>query len=814
MQDTRYAVRTLRNSPGFTTVVIVTLALGIGANTAMFTVVNTVLLEPLGYPKPDRIVQYMALHEKSRNMISIPQFMIWREQTQVFQDFAAYQEMGPGLNLTGSDRPELLKAIHVSADYFRLFGAPLAMGRTFSAEEDRPGGPRVAVVSNGLWRRRFGEDRSLVGKPILLGGEPYVVIGVLGPGFASEPPAEIWLPLQADPNSTNHAFTLRGSARLRPGITLEAANAQMKVCAEQFLRKFPRLTGLEGRRVEPLHDVVVNDVRLALFLLLGAVTFVLLIGCANVANLLLARATGRRRELAIRAALGAGRRRIISQLLTESLLLSLAGGALGLVLGYAGMRPLLALNPGDIPRLGPHGSAITLDWRVLVFTLLVSVLTGILFGLIPAFNASREDVSTALKESGARSGSGLGQSKARSTLVVMEMALALVLLAGAALLIRTFIALRTVNPGFDAHNVLTMQMSLNEPRFAKTAAVALLVRDAQRRVEGIPGVETLAVTAISLPLEGAGLLGFIIEGRPLTGDRIHGGARISVVSWRYFEAFKIPLRRGRKLTERDDSSAGPVMLINEAMARQFWPKGDPIGERIRLDKEIGLEFAMPPWQIIGIVADVKDDGLNRTPGPMLYLPVLQLPDRLTALGNRTFSTAWVIRTIVEPYSLRADIERELRIASGGLPVGHIRSMEQVRAESTARANFNMMLLNIFAGVALLLAAIGIYGVMAYAVQHRTQEIGIRMALGADPRDVRRMVVRQGMRLALIGVSLGVMGAFALTPLMASLLYGVQASDPAVLIFVAAVLSTVALFAIYIPARRATRVDPVLALRLE
>jgi predicted permease len=392
---------------------------------------------------------------------------------------------------------------------------------------------------------------------------------------------------------------------------------------------------------------------------------------------------------------------------------------------------------------------------------------------MPASSASRENVSTALKESGARSGSGLGQSKARSTLVVMEMALALVLLAGAALLIRSFIALRTVNPGFDAHNVLTMQMSLNEPRFAKTAAVAQLVRDAQRRVESIPGVETLAATAISLPLAGGCCMGFIIEGRPLTGDRIHGGAGLSVVSWRYFEAFKIPLRRGRMLTERDDSSAGPVMLINEAMARQFWPKGDPIGERIRLDKELGLDFEMPPWQIIGIVGDVKHDGLNRTPGPMLYVPVLQLPDRLTALGNRTFPTTWVIRTKVEPYSLRADIEPELRIASGGLPVGHIRSMEQVRAEYTARANFNMMLLNIFAGVALLLAAIGIYGVMAYAVQHRTQEIGIRMALGASPRDVRRMVVRQGMRLALIGVSLGVMGAFALTPLMASLLYGVH-----------------------------------------
>ncbi len=620
LQDVRYAGRMLRRSPGFAATAISALALGIGANTAIFTVVNTVLLQPLAYPEPDRLVQLeLSSPQGNGNITSIPKFIIWREQTQVFQDVAAYDLGGPGVNLTGGDRPEQLKGVHVSAEFFRLFGARVVAGRTFSAEEDRPGGPPLAVIAGGLWRRRFGSDLNLVGKSIDLGGEPFTVIGILDPTFTSDPPADIYLPLKADPNSTDQAHYLRAAARLKPGVTLEKAKAAMKVAAEQFNRKFAAAAGAQlgpqgSFTAEPLRDTIVGDVRKALLVLLGAVSLVLLIACANVANLLLARATIRRREIAIRAAIGAGRGRLIRQLLTESVLLSLAGGLLGLGLGYFGVRGLLSINPGKIPRIGEQGSGITLDWRVLVFTLGVSVFTGVLFGLIPAFNASRTDLNATLKESGLRAGSGLRQNKARSILVVTEMALALVLLVGAALLIRTFGALRSVDPGFDARNVLTMQMSLTGTRFNKAAGVNQLVREVQRRVESLPGVIALASTCC-LPLEGGFGLPLTIEGRPLTDGPFHGGASWHPVSPRYFQVFKIPLVRGRMFTDRDDGGAVPVVLINGGLAKQFWPNSDAVGQRITIGKGIGPEFAEAPREIVGIVGDVRGQGLNNNPDP-------------------------------------------------------------------------------------------------------------------------------------------------------------------------------------------------------
>jgi len=752
------------------------------------------------------------------NITSIPKFIIWREQTQVFQDVAAYDLGGPGVNLTGEDRPEQLKGVHVSAQFFRLFGARAVAGRTFSAEEDRPGGPPLAVIAGGLWRRRFGSDLNLVGKSIDLGGEPFTVIGILDPTFTSDPPADIYLPLKADPNSTDQAHYLRAAARLKPGVTLEKAKAAMKVAAEQFNRKFAAAAGAQlgpqgSFTAEPLRDTIVGDVRKALLVLLGAVSLVLLIACANVANLLLARATIRRREIAIRAAIGAGRGRLIRQLLTESVLLSLAGGLLGLGLGYFGVRGLLSINPGNIPRIGEQGSGITLDWRVLVFTLGVSVFTGVLFGLIPAFNASRTDLNATLKESGLRAGSGLRQNKARSILVVTEMALALVLLVGAALLIRTFGALRSVDPGFDARNVLTMQMSLTGTRFNKAAGVNQLVREVQRHVESLPGVTALASTCC-LPLEGGFGLPLTIEGRPLTDGPFHGGASWHPVSPRYFQVFKIPLVQGRMFTERDDGGAVPVVLINEGLAKQFWPNSDAVGQRITIGKGIGPEFAEAPREIVGIVGDVRGQGLNNNPDPIMYVPVAQVTDGVTALNNGIIPITWTIRTSVEPYSVSKEIQEALRTASGGLPVAHIRSMEQVRGESTSRTDFNVTLLVIFASLALLLAAIGIYGLMAYSVQQRTQEIGIRMALGASAQDVRKMVVRQGMALALAGVIIGVAAALGVTRLMASLLYGVTPRDPIAMTSVALLLVGVALAATYLPARRASQMDPVESLRYE
>jgi len=814
--DLKHAVRVLWRSPAFAATAIAALALGIGANTAIFSVVDTVLLQPLSYPQPDRIVALMRhFPDGDGNSVSIPKFMVWREQTQLFQAIAAYDFAGPGINLTGGDRPRQVKGIHASADYFAVFGAPVAMGRTYTLDEDRPGGPHVVVISNGLWRSQYGADPAIVGKTIALSGDPYEVIGVLGPTFKTDPLADVWVPLQADPNSTNQGHYLLCTARMRPGVTLDQAKAAMKLSAEEFRRKFPGplMDPQETATAVPLRDTVVRDVRAALLILLGAVGFVLLIACANVANLLLARATLRKREIAIRSALGAGRRRIIYQLLTESALLSLVGGVLGLVLGYFGVRALLAINPVDIPRLGEHGSAVSLDWRVLAFTLGVALLTGILFGLIPAFSASRTDLSVTLKEGSSRTGSGFRQNKARSILVVTEMALALILLVGAALLIRTFATLRSVKPGFDAHNVLTMEMSLSGTRFGNTAGVAQAVREVERRVGALPGVDAIASTCC-LPLTGGIDLPFTIEGRPPTGGPYNGEVQWRNISSQYFQVFRIPLLRGRTFTERDDAGSDRVVVITEAMAQKYWPKGDAVGARIMIGHGLGPEFEEPPRQIVGIVGDTRDSGLDSDPTPMMFLPEPQILDGLTLLESRMLPINWVIRTKVAPFSLSADLQRELRVATGGLPVAHIRTMDQVVGQSTARSDFNTTLLSIFAGIALLLAAIGIYGLMAYSVQQRTQEIGIRMALGASPENVRKMVVLQGMRLAAIGVVIGVAAALGLTRFMAGLIYGVKIWDPIVFISVAALLSMVSWFATYIPARRASRVDPMVSLRYE
>jgi putative ABC transport system permease protein len=816
IQDLRFAGRALRRSPGFAATAIIALALGIGANTAIFSVVNTVLLQPLAYPEPERLVQLMRSYPDGvGTAVSIPKFVVWREQTKVFESSTAYDFSGPGINLTGGDRPEQVKGIHASSGYFDVFGAPVAMGRTFTEQEDSPGGTHVAVISNGLWRSHFGSDPNIVGKTISLGGDPYQVIGVLGAKFVSDPLADIWLPLQADPASTDQGHYLLAAARLRPGVTVEQAKAAMKIAAEEFRRKFPGplMDAKESATAKPMRDMVVADVRPALMILLGAVAFVLLIACANVANLLLARATLRKREIAIRAAMGAGRWRIICQLLTESVLLSLCGGALGLALGYAGVRGLLAMNPGNIPRIGENGAGVTLDWRVLSFTIFVSVVTGILFGLIPAFNASRTDLSVTLKEASSRSGSGFRQNKARSILVVTEIALALILLVGAALLIRTFEALRSVKPGFDAHNVLTMQMSLTGTRFEKTAGVAEAVREAEQRVQAIPGVETIASTCC-MPLEGGVDLPFTIEGKPPKDGPYNGDVQWRNVSKGYFDVFRIPLLRGRTFTQQDEAGSEPVVVINQAMANKFWDKDNPVGGRITVGHGLGPEFEEPPRQVIGVVADVRDSGLNNDPQPMMYIPESQVMNGLTALANRVLPMTWVIRTKVAPFSLSNDIQRELRAASGGLPAAHVRSMEQVVGESTARTDFNTTLLSIFGGVALLLASIGIYGLMAYTVQQRTQEIGIRMALGASPKNVRKMVVIQGMWLAGIGVIIGVGAALGLSRLMTDLIFGVKTRDPIVFISVAVLLSGVSWFATYIPARRASRVDPMVALRYE
>jgi predicted permease len=753
------------------------------------------------------------------NSISIPKFMAWKRNNQSFEALTMYDFSGPGLNLGAGDHPEQVKAIHVSADYFRVFGVSPALGRAFLQQEDLPGGAKVALVSHDLWKARFGSDPSLIGRPVVLGGAPYTVIGILPSSFHSDPPAEVFLPFQADPNSTNQGHIYLVAGRLKPGVSIEGARANMKMAGEQFRQANPQwMDKTEGVAVLPLRDDVAGDVRLPLLILAGAVAFVLLIACANVANLLLARAAGRQKEIAIRTALGASRWRLFRQLLSESVMLAGVSGLLGLAIGAGGVRLLLALSPGNLPRINDEqhvASAVTaLDWHVLVFALVISIVTGVLFGVFPALRVSKLDVNSVLKEGGGRSGSGLRHNRTRSVLVVAEMALAVILLVAAALMIRTFAGLRSVQPGFDPRNVITMQTSLTGGRYDSTAKVASLIRQVTDRVQALPGVETAAAT-VMLPIEGGVDLPFSIEGRPpASGALYNGDEQWRFVTPHYFTTFRVPLIRGRMFNEHDTGNSERVVIINQAMAKKYWPKEDPIGQRINIGKGLGADFAEPPRQVVGLVGDVRETGLSGRDQGVMYVPEAQVTDPLTRLANNIIPLSWAIRASSDPASLSAAIQREFLVVDPQLPVAKVRTMEQVISESTARQNFNMLLLTIFAGLALLLAAIGIYGLMSYAVEQRLQELGIRMALGAGGSDMLKLVVGQGMKLTGIGVVLGAAAAFGLTRLLSSLLFGVKTTDPLTYAAVALVLSAVALLACFIPALRASKIDPVTALRCE
>jgi putative ABC transport system permease protein len=811
--DLKYSFRMLLRSPVFAITTLTALALGIGANTAVFSVVNAVLLKPARFADPERTVWLSTTMPTGPAYgSSDTKFNLWRRQTSVLEDVTgqAYARV----NLTGVDFPEEIEAARVTSAYFRLLGLPISRGRGFTAEEDRPNGRRVVVLSDGFWKRHFGGDPGILGKTITLGGVPHEVVGIVAPGVQTEAQVspEIWIPLQIDLNSNNQVHYFLTLARLKPGVTLGMARAQLQIAAEEYRRRFPNTVAMqEGYSfgADTVREAMVKDVRPSLMILLGAVGLVLLIACANVANLLLIRAAGRTREIAIRAAVGAERSRLVRQLLTESVALSFAGGTLGFLLGVFGIRSLLILNP-SIPRIGAYGYHVAIDWRVLAFTILVSLITGVLFGLVPALQSSGADLNTGLRESGGRSGTSLHQNKIHSALVISEMSLALVLLIGAALLIRSFITLRSVNPGFDPHNILTFRMSLSSSRFGKAHEVNEFVQHGVQRLLGLPEVVS-AGAASSLPFEIGATLPFNVVGRPLAGPS-HGFGHWQNISTSYFDVLKIPLVRGRLFTDRDDEKATGVVIINQAMARQYWKNNDPLIDRIVIAPNVGPEFDEPPRQIVGIVGDVREDGLDQNPRPTMYVPIAQVTDARNQRARQ--SIVWMIRTRVEPHSLAPAVEYDLRKASGGLPVGGLRSMNEIVALSTARQDFNMELLNIFGGVALLLAAIGIYGLMAYSVKQRTQEIGIRMALGAGSGDVLKMVVAQGMRFAMVGIALGMGAALVLTRFLAGFLFGVQARDPAVLIVTPIVLSIVAFLAVWLPARRASQLNPLEALRHE
>ena len=823
-QDIAFMQRSCRRQPGFALTALATLTLGIGACTAIFSVVNAVLLRPVSYPDPDRIVLV-----GTNTGASAPKLAAWAQAADVFTELSAYR--GGRVNVTATSELPHRLAVQVpyaqaDVNFFTLFGAAVVQGRGFTADDDWPQGRHVVLLSHRFWQRQFDGDPAIVGRSVLLDNDPHTVIGVLSERFDPEGIAgfgywgipEVWVPLQLDRQSLNQGNDMLAAARLAPGATLDMARARLQGIAAGFRQTFPGvLLPNVDCGVKSIHDAVTGEARTSLWLLTGAVGFVLLIACANVANLLLARATARGREIAIRTAIGAGRARIVRQLLTESLVLALASGACGLIVGVIGVRALVAINPGDIPRIGVAGASdpMPLDWRVFAFTAVVSLMTGLVFGMLPALQASRGDLHGVMKQGSGRTGAGgdVRRQRTRSIIVITEVALAVALLIGVALLVRSFIALRAVDPGFDPRNVLTMRMSSREPRFASTGSMTRLIAEGRRRVGALPGVEAVGAT-YSVPAQGYLMMRFTIVGLPVQGP-YHGIGHWGPVSPGYFEVFTIPLRRGRLFSERDGVGSPPVVIISESLARQFFPDADPLGRELVLGSGLGAPFETAPVrQIVGVVGDVHDSELSRAPAPTTYIPQAQVSDGLMSwIARATFAT-WVIRTRVEPYALAASIGQTLEDVSQGVPVSDVRSMGDVLSQSRTRATFNTVVVTIFGGAALLLATIGIYGLMAYAVQQRIQEIGIRIALGAGTDRVRRMVIWQGMRVALLGVAGGLVAAYAMTRVLSGFLFGVGAHDLTTFALVAVLLAIVAFISVSLPARTACRVDPVVTLRAE
>ncbi|MBV9927382.1 MAG: ABC transporter permease [Acidobacteria bacterium] len=801
--DLRYGVRTLWKNKSFTAVAVVALALGIGANSAIFSVVNTVLLRPLPYKEPERLVMVWEDNSKigyPRDTPAPANYADWRDQNQVFEGMAATADQS--FNLTGAGEPERFDGKRVSANFFSLLGVEPQLGRGFMPEEDLNGANRVVVLSHGLWQRRFGSDAGLLGKTVTLNGEPYTVVGVMPQGFQFlNEDVGMWVPIAFTPQQANNrnSHYLKVVARLRPGVTVERAQAEMSTIATRLQQQYPDANTDLGAGVVSLHEEVVGDIRPALLVLLGAVGFVLLVACANVANLLLARAAVRQKEIALRTALGASRLRIVRQFLTESVLLAAVGGLVGLLLSVWGVTLLRSFIPENISQV----KAISVDARVLGFTVLVTLLTGLVFGLAPALQASRFNLNETLKEGGRDAAAARGGNRIRGLLVVAEVAVSLVLLVGAGLLINSFMRLRNVDPGFRTENLLTMGVVLPQQKYPDAARRAAFYTDMIRRVEALPGVRSAAVTNW-IPLVSQGdSIGVTIEGQPAPTGKPHIIVT-RVVSPHYFDAMGIQLLQGRGFEEGRDRVDSPcVVVVSEAVARKYWPNESPLGKRLAP----GTVETEADWcQVVGLVRDVRQFELAAESKPLMYL----------SYGQAGFFAPrhLVVKTEGDPLALAGTVRKTVWEVDRDQPVSNIRTMEDVLAESIARQRFSTLLLGVFAGVALVLAAVGIYGVMSYSMAQRTREIGIRMALGASKWHVLKLAVGQGLKLVAVGVGLGLAGAFALTRLMSSLLYGVSATDPATLVTISLVLVAVALLASYLPARRAAKVDPLIALRYE
>ena len=810
IQDIRFGLRMLLKSPSISIVATIALALGIGANTAIFSVVNAVLLRPLPFPDSDSLVSLFETNRDrglQRGSHSYPNFFDLRAQNSVFERVAAYH--GGDYIMTGRGEPARLQGSVVTADLFPLLGVQAILGRTFVADEDKPSqSGRVVILSHALFQQRFHSDASILNQTITLDGRPFTVVGVMPPDFEfpiQNDPVELWTTIAGDASGQEPVTSQRGAhflqviARLKPGVTEPQVESDLSTIAARLEQQYPDTNTHKGLHAESALAAMVGDVRPALLVLLLMVACVLLIACANVANLLLARATSRHKEMAIRSALGASRMRVIRQLLTESILLSLVGGAVGLLLAVWWSDLLIALGKEDIPRAVHVG----MDWRVLGFTLGVSVLTGLIFGLVPAFHSSKSELVEALKEGGRGTGESARRNPARSILVIGELAIAVLVLVCAGLLIKSLWRLQSVNSGLQTENVLTFNATLPEIKY-NTDKQSQFFADLKTRLEATPGVQS-ASAIYPLPLSRERfVISFKIDGRPVA-PKDEPSAEFFTTGVGYFRTMGIPVLKGRDFEDRDKHGSTPVIIVSETFARQFFPNQDPIGKRIEpgISSIEGEDSMMR--EIIGVVGDVRNRGLNSESRPAYYVPQTQVP----------FSQmVTVVKTSVEPRSLISAVTKEVGAMDQDVPLFELKTMEEYLAASVARPRFNSTLLSIFAAVALVLTIVGLYGVMSYSVAQRTNEIGIRLALGAQGRDVMMMIVKQGSRLILIGLAIGLVGAFWLTRFLASLLFGVTAKDPLTFVAVALLLALVALLACYVPAWRATKVDPMEALRCE